>query len=436
MTTPLRQALDRTLRLMRDHLVAEADDVSLVGALTDTQVVLVGDARNLSSHAAQCAYITAALLMARSGHRVFLAAPDLPLIGPQPPLKGSRLVSALLEIGGDLLPDIGFSVYPPRDEAGLMLTFGDSRQRYRARRVIAVNASAWSARLGPVASAEPWAEPDWPFGALAAGALASAEAFKVAMHELCSFAKDGQLFTAFFAFTDRVSLELAPATTPNSATLCRLDFLSGGAITNAAVYVLARLLGVMGCGRVIEPETADLSNMNRYLLLRRSAVGRGKAEILKSLVPVNCEVQAVPSRYQSEHMADMGDIAPSVLVGVDDIPIRWKVQEENPGWLGIGATTHWAAMASFHEHGLACARCLHPRDDPTTGPMPTVAFVSFFAGLTLASYFARMRAGQCIPTREQYTYVSPLRPERVWRSPVAVRSDCPTCRSGERVRAA
>jgi hypothetical protein len=135
-------------------------------------------------------------------------------------------------------------------------------------------------------------------------------------------------------------------------------------------------------------------------------------------------------------MPELGQFAPRVLVGTDDIPVRWQVQAEKPPWLGIGATTHWAAMASFHREGLGCARCLHPRDEPTAGPIPTIAFVSFFAGLMLSCYFIRTVAGERVPPNEQYSYMSPLRPEHIWRSPVAVRADCPTCQFGERVRAA
>lgn len=435
MTTPLREALDRTMRLMREDLVAEVDDSSLEAALTGTYVVLVGDARNLSSHAAQSAYVTAAILMARSGHRVYLAAPNVPLVGPQPPLREDRLVSGLLEVGSDLLPGVGFSVYPRRD-AALSVVFGDSPSRYRARRVIAVNASAWCARLARASNAGPWAERDWPLGAMAAGMLASVEAFKVTMHRLRRFAKDPRFFDALFEFTDQVSLELAPSDAPRSAALGRFDFVSGGAITNATLYVLARLLEVTGYGRIVEPQRANLSNLNRYLLLRRTAIGRLKAEILNALMPPHLELQAIPLLYHGGQMTELGPFAPSVLVGTDDIPVRWDVQLENPGWLGVGATTHWAAMASFHQRGLGCARCLHPRDDPTAGPIPTISFVSFFGGLMLASYLVRTLAGELVSSSEQYIYASPLRPEHIWRSPVAVRADCPMCQFGHAVRVA
>src|ERR1700732_3903120 len=119
---------------MRDEIGAEAKDSVLISALMTTTVVLVGDARNLASHAAQTAFITAALLMARSGHRVHLIAPNLPLHGRQPPPQGEHLMSALLSASNDILPGIAFSLFPPHDEATLVVTFGDTRPRFRARR--------------------------------------------------------------------------------------------------------------------------------------------------------------------------------------------------------------------------------------------------------------------------------------------------------------
>lgn len=86
-------------------------------------------------------------------------------------------------------------------------------------------------------------------------------------------------------------------------------------------------------------------------------------------------------------------LASRVLVGADHIPTHWEAQMLSPHWLGIGATTHWSAMASFHDPRSACAGCLHPYDDPDDRSIPTVAFVSFWAGLLLAVYFVRELVG-------------------------------------------
>ncbi|MFM9701341.1 hypothetical protein, partial [Streptomyces europaeiscabiei] len=63
----LREALDRTLLLMRDEVRADVPDTVLMEALTGTRIALIGDQTNLASHAAQTAFVTAAILMARSG---------------------------------------------------------------------------------------------------------------------------------------------------------------------------------------------------------------------------------------------------------------------------------------------------------------------------------------------------------------------------------
>jgi hypothetical protein len=430
------QSLQRTLLLMRDNLRPEVSDLQLVTALTGTTVALIGDAQNLASHAAQSAYVTAATLAARSGHHVYLAAPDLPLTGAQPPLKGTFLVSGLLEIGKDLIPGVEFSVGVPPHEVDLSVSFGNSGLSVPARRILGVNATAWSAQLRSVRDSEPWLEKDWPCGALAAGALVAAEAFKATMQSLRPFANNEMLFDELFAYTNKLSVELAPTKATKCSILSNFDLISAGAITNAALYVLARLPGVSGAGRVIEPESTDASNLNRYVLLLQSEVGEDKARLLERLSVPQLDLCGIKMRYDGGLIVGAEKLHPNVLVGVDDIAARWKVQEAAPVWLGIGATSHWCAMASFHHSQVACARCLHPRDEAANGPIPTVAFVSFFAGLQLACYFIRAAGGELVPVSEQHAYMSPLQAERIWRTPVDPRVGCPTCPPSVRRRAA
>jgi len=423
----LPEALSRTLLLMRDEVTSEAKETALISALTNTNVVLVGDARNLESHAAQSAFITAALLMGRSGHQVHLLAPDVTLRGLQPPLKGDRLMSALLSISQDLLPGVGFSVFPPRDEAALQVVIGNSSPRARAQHTIAINAHAWSGLIDTPDRAIPWMEPDWPVGAMAAGAIAAAEAFKAAMHHLRPWARNPARFHELFRFVTRVLFELAPAGSAQGGSLGDFDFISGGAITNNALYALARIPGVTGHGRIIEPETGEITNLNRYMLMLMSDVDIHKGRMLQSKMRPELSLETIPLRFTSDDLQQIGGLSSRVLVGVDDIPSRWQVQAHHPTWLGIGATTHWEAMASYHAQGLGCARCLHPRDDPTVGVIPTVSFVSFFGGLTLATYMLRAVGAGQLSLDQQCSYFSPLRPEFVWRTPVAIRPQCPTC---------
>lgn len=427
MTALLRESLHRTLLLMRDELRDDADDGVLIDALTQTEIVLAGDAENLSSHAAQCAYVTAALLMARSGHRVTLVAPDVPLVGNQPPLNAGTLITSLLEIGRDLLPGIEFAVAMPTRAVDLCVVFGDARGTVPARHTLGLNASPWSADLHSRSEASRWRERAWPYGSLAAGALASGEAFKISMNKLRQFARVPRNFNDVFAFSEDLRFNLAPPHALQTAELGWFDLVSGGAITNAALFCLGRIPGVTGCARVIEDATSDYSNMNRYGLLRRSQVFEQKVDTLMGIDLGDLRLQIAPLRYDEDSADRLAPFAPRVLVGVDHIPTRWLVQQMQPRWLGIGATTHWGAMTSFHERDLACGRCAHPRDDAGDAPIPTVAFVSFWSGLLLAAQFVRSAAGEAVTPREQQAYLTPFRPESIWRAPVALRQDCPIC---------
>jgi hypothetical protein len=418
------EALNRTLLLMRDDIGDQVSNEELMLALTRTSVVLVADEKNIATHSAQCAFVTAAMLMARSGHRVHLIAPDIPFTGFQPPLPAGSIVSELLHFSEELMPGYSFG---HADYPDLAILFGDSPWAGRASRILRLNAGPWHGRILGSDSHSAWAASEWPFGGLAAATLGAAEAFKVAMTKLRQHARNSELYMEFCRSAENVSLELAPATSPQTASLGNFDIISAGAITNAVLYTLARIQNVTGTARVMDEDSSAISNLNRYMLLFTSCLDRQKATALATLPLGGLVVQPVVGRFSSATNSAILPLAPAVMVGVDHIPTRWEIQKANPKWLGIGATTHWSAMASFHSPGLACARCLHPVDDINDAPIPTVAFVSFWAGLLLATYFVRHIAGEHLSPMHQQIFFCPLRPETPWWSPVARRAECLVC---------
>jgi hypothetical protein len=425
----LRRALDRTLLLMRDEVQEGVDDNTLLGALTGTHVALVADEANIASHSAQTAFVTAAMLMARSGHRVHLLCPDVPLTGPQPPLGRGRLTSELVRIGDDLLPGIGFGIEPPEAGVDFAVALGNSAVTLSARRRMCLNADSWSGRIVPVEHACRWSGDTWPLGGMAAAALVASETFKIAMRKLRHVVRNPERLATVFAEPSEVEFALAPSDTPTTTALGAFDCVSGGAIIQSVLYALARIPEVTGRARVIEPDRADLSNLNRYMLLLRShaaARARKAEQLALACADTGLAIEPVNERYAPGRVQAI-QLGPSVLVGVDDIPTRWLVQRSNPEWLGSGATTHWSAMASFHEPGLGCAECLHPRDDPSDALIPTVAFVSFWAGLLTTTYFLRHLAGSLHPAIDQQIYMTPFRAENSLRAEVPLRNGCPSC---------
>ena len=416
----LREALDRTLLLMRDEV--QASDQELLSALTSTTICLVADTETLRSHSAVCAFSTAAMLLARSGHRVHLIAPDVVVNFPQPPLRCGSLLSSLLNANGDLVPVDCFSTTIPEQRVDLAVRFGRSTIPLDAEFELTASSDEWMAQLSDSQIAAPWSETSWPIGGLGAAAMIGAEAFKCSMRKLRHLSLRPSTFELFMRPCAHVQLKIAPANAWKAQSLGTFDFVSGGAIANCALYVLARIPGVNGSCRVIEPDVGDITNLNRYALLRFSDLPCLKSEKLSALDLGKLTVTSVPLRFTAKSKIAL---AAHTLIGTDDILARWEVQGAGSPWIGIGATTHWSAMASFHTPNLPCARCLHPVDDPGNGRIPTAAFVSFYSGLFLAALFVRSVAQELIPQHEQQAYVTSLRPEAVWRAPVGYHSKCP-----------
>ncbi len=421
----LADALDRTLLLMRTDLVPGVPSERLLSALTSTSVVLVAGDDVLATHSGQSAFVTAAMLMARSGHSVWLEAEDVGLLGPQPPLRLPTLTSALRELGADLLPGWSFQKGPPPASVDLVVAFGGASFSGAPAHVLRLDADDWSAACGGGGAG--WSGGEWPVGGLAAAALAAGEAFKAAMRDLRTAAACPPMFDELYAPAADCTVALAPAGTRKARRLGLFDIVSGGAIGNGVLHALLRMPDVTGAARVMDDDTSALSNLNRNALLRRSRLDLAKVEDLASYSG-GLEIVPIVHRYGSDDGSEPR-LADTVLVGVDHIPSRWAAQRSDPEWLGIGATERFFVQVSAHPRGEACAQCLHPEGSPPEGEIPTVAFVSYWAGLLLSVSLLRRCAADEAGPAERQAFFPALRPEAwsaAWSS-VAAREGCPTC---------
>jgi tRNA A37 threonylcarbamoyladenosine dehydratase len=207
-----------------------------------------------------------------------------------------------------------------------------------------------------------------------------------------------------------------------------VDFVSGGAITNAAINTLLRIPGIRARARVIEPELLEASNLNRYAMSRRSNVGQPKAEALAAWATPDFLIEQLRLRLDCNTLPQVAPLAGAVVVGADDIPTRWLVQSQWPSWLCVGSTTHFFTLTSDHAQGQACAACLHPTDDGVQATIPTVAFVSYLAGLQCAARVLVHALGLQPPPEQQAVAVYPLRLDgkhAVWAYLVQANRECP-----------
>jgi len=311
------------------------------------------------------------------------------------------------------------------DVVDLAVVLGDSRWKGKADRTLRISATSWSADLGGEAMGPIWSATDIPFGRLGAGALAAGEAFKVAMQRLTPSAAHAAMYSELFAPTLRAHVQIAPEYTLCPSELGAIDMIGAGAIGQAVLFALARIPDVTGTIRTIDPQESDPTNLNRYPLLLRSRVGQLKANDLLNSDLGGLVVVPISRQFVLEDPV-VRTLADRALVTVDDIPTRWNAQRATRDWLGVGATTHYSAMASFHDGDLPCAGCLHPKDDPNDVPIQTVSFVSHWAGLMLAALLVWRIAGSDLKPSEQQSFFTSIRPEKpMWTTPVARREDCP-----------
>jgi hypothetical protein len=251
-----------------------------------------------------------------------------------------------------------------------------------------ITGDAWRCQIGRdnSSTSRRW-RGSWPFGALAGAGAAAAEGLRAALPRISTIAGQSLLTNPRFHLDldRRIGLDLsAPGFRARPVQLGNVDFVSGGAITTAALYCLVRVPSMSGRFRVIEPKRLDLSNLNRYPLARRSDYGRFKADMLTGIGTGRLPVIGVRKRFDAESAKQIGPLSQRVLVGVDDIPSRWAVQRAADGWVGVAGTSHLYGLMTTHRPSEPCAGCAPPRDDDVAGPIPTISFVSFWAGLIQA----------------------------------------------------
>jgi hypothetical protein len=372
-----RAALDRSILLLQDY--TDADDDAVVSALTKLRVRIAADEITLASTAGCAALLASFETVARLGVQAVLDLPDLEIALPPGYASGLSITSALIERSLRLITPATQS-----GDADLHLNLSE----HVAPGELGLGGDDFTARLRLGESGGGWIG-ELPFGAGQAGAAAGAEVARAALRALLN----GRPPLNPLALAHRpADLALPAFRLAEAPDLGRVDFVSAGAITHAVLFLLFQVPDLRMSSRVFDDDIAHLDNINRYYLLATDGLEQHKSQQLESLSNHRIIVRGVERRVTDE--SSLGDAAPladKVCVGVDSIEGRWAAQTLAPRWLGVGATTHAYATASEHWPAEACAACLHPTPETLNPRLPTISFVSLWAG-TLLAY--RLVAGQ------------------------------------------
>jgi hypothetical protein len=403
-------------------------EAAIVRGLQATTVRLVADRANLSAPAGQTALISLFGLMAMMGVGIELDIPNVPVPSPQPPLREVALRTALLAYGHDLIPGARIFVGHEAGQSDLTFVLGDSQAPAGACPFLRVTGTAWRSLVARDAPPRRW-KGSWPIGALGAAGAAAAEGFRIALQRVGEATGRTIPNGPGWQFNPdiRIQLDLSvPGLRARRLDLGGVDFISGGAITTAALYCLLRIAGLRGNFRVIDRDDISLDNLNRYILARRSDRTKLKVDVLAAYQTKSLRIAGIPVRFDDMSRPALEPLKPRVLVGVDDIPSRWAVQRASDGFVSVAGTSHFYAIVTTHKPGQPCAGCAHPEDDDTPVPIPTISFVSFWAGLMQARALLVEAAGA--RARLACLNIWPLGldgPHALHPTGVALRPDCP-----------
>jgi hypothetical protein len=418
----LLDQLTRTILLCRDYLRDGVSDAEICRVFQGCRVLCVSDLRNLSSHSGQTALVALVSLLSRLGMKITLDIPEVNMIAQQPPLSGVFLRQSLLASSERLVTGatVGTGAH---FKADLTFVLGDTQVKGSHCRLWRLTGTEWFGALASEGTAHAWTA-KWPIGSLASAALAAGEAFKFVMRNL-PVREEGVIM---FEPSMHCEWDFGSIALPtHGIDLGEIDIISAGAICQSVLYTLARIPEIHMHGRIFDHDVTAPSNLNRNMLTLTADVGLPKVRVIAERCGANIRLEPVPARFgKSETLCRL---AQRVLVGVDDIPSRWEIQRGARGWLGVGGTSHFSISSSSHKSDEPCCGCLHYLDDSNqAAEIPTVSFVSFWAGLSTAVRLLRDVLGDPYSASRQHLWLTPLRmdqPHSAMWLPIPARRDCP-----------
>lgn len=273
----------------------------------------------------------------------------------------ARLYPRLVLVGGDIdflehARSLARLINPSIDisdgDADILVAVGSTEMT--APLMIFVGSNGWDAHVSTAGPKE-LGETNNPFGAGAAACFGAANVFRAVFHgEHAQFDEELTLSTLDMT-TDATSDNVAI----DDVDLGPSNVLIGvGAIGNAAVWALGRS-PLKGTVHLVDNQTLELSNMQRYVLPVRDNENRAKVELAAAafhggLVPIAHPLDwatfAATEGYQWQR----------VIVALDSARHRRAVQASLPRWIANAWTQPGDLGVSTHSWTEgACLSCLY-----------------------------------------------------------------------------
>lgn len=201
-----------------------------------------------------------------------------------------------------------------------------------------------------------------PFGAATAACFGAANVFRIFFAAQMPSGELDRNFTLSVLDFQRGGAELSNPALPGTLDIGETHLVGLGAIGNGFVWALARIPSLAGTLSVVDHESVDLTNLQRYVLATQDDREKPKTELVNRALAANgLHVQPHQNRW-GEYLKARGDTRlERVAVALDSAEDRVAVQAGLPRWVCNAWTQTGDLGVSRHdflgEH--ACLACLY-----------------------------------------------------------------------------
>ncbi|AGR71941.1 E2 ligase fold family C protein [Burkholderia pseudomallei] len=245
----------------------------------------------------------------------------------------------------------------PRIEFGgdptLEVVIGTPRLKASSIKRIFVGSNGWEARVsttGPLSCGST----DIPIGPGLAACVAAANVFRSVFVPDAVLDIDARLNPV-------EESELARFREQLQGTMGRVVLVGAGAIGNAAAWALSRVT-MEGTLDIVDHESVDMGNLQRYVLAERRHVDAAKAPLLAEYFQDSVQARAFETDLAS-YLQSNGYDSPSMLLALDSARDRRAAQASLPQWVANAWTQPGDVGVSTHDFvGGACVSCLYLPD--------------------------------------------------------------------------
>jgi hypothetical protein len=281
--------------------------------------------------------------------------PTIKITGPD---REARLKTQLQGLARAINPGIKLD---SRKRASVRIVFGNT-ECSEGPQTIYAGSNRW---LAKVSSKKPQGcgKSSISFGAGAAACLAAANAFRFLFSDLLPAGKlDEKTVISLFDFSTGEKATQGPSDI--ALSFDRVPLAGAGAIGNSVIWALARCSGLGGTLHIVDHESVELSNLQRYVLATQKCEGRSKVNIAEEAFKDTGSAIAIEkfpikwARYIDEQCHRPINVAMSALDSVAD---RIGFQSSLPA-IAINAWTQTGDLG-ISRHSFvgneACLACLY-----------------------------------------------------------------------------